>query len=167
LVNPGRSVDKEAFEVHGIGDDELADKPGFGSIADQVLIALSGSVPVAYNAEFDREFLFAELRRANKSIGHLPPAARKAVEWIDPLVWARELHRIEKSKALGDVCARLGIDLGQAHRAIHDAEATLQVFSAFLTDTRVPKTYAALIQEQRRLARQFDEEKVRWRARPG
>jgi hypothetical protein len=37
----------------------------------------------------------------------------------------------------------------------------------FLALTRVPKTYAAFVQEQRRLARQFEEERARWRSRQG
>jgi DNA polymerase-3 subunit epsilon len=61
------------------------------------------------------------------------------------------------------VAQRLGIPLEHAHRATDDAEATLHVFSAFRRDPRVPKTYGALVQEQRRLARLFDEERKVWR----
>jgi DNA polymerase-3 subunit epsilon len=93
-----------------------------------------------------------------------PPALQKNAEWIDPLVWARELHKLEKSRALAEVAARLGIELTQAHRATHDAEAALHVFIKFQEDTRLPKTYGAFLQEQRRLARAFEQERVRWRA---
>ena len=127
---------------------------------------LSRAVPVAYNAEFDRDFLLAELARAGGSPQPLPPAARKGIEWIDPLVWARELQHDERSKSLGEVCERLGVPLEQAHRAVHDAEAALEVFRRFRTDTRVPATYAALIQEQRRLARIHEDERQRWRTKP-
>ena len=95
----------------------------------------------------------------------MPAAARKGIEWIDPLVWARELHRDEKSRSLGEVCERLGIQIEKAHRAVHDAEAALHVFWRFFEDTRVPKTYAGFVQEQRRLARLFDDERLRWRMR--
>ena len=167
LVNPGRPIPKEAFDIHGISDDDVRDKPEFAAIVDELLDALAGTVPLAYNAEFDRNFLVAELQRSGPARSDMPPAFRKGVEWIDPLVWARELQRYEKSKALGEVCARLGIEIAQAHRATDDAEAALAVLSAFSTDTRVPKTYGAFIQEQRRLARQFEEERARWRNRSG
>lgn len=167
LVNPGRPIPKEAFDVHGISDDDVQDKPEFAGIVDELLDALAGTVPLAYNAEFDRNFIVAELQRSGHSRSEMPPACRKGVEWVDPLVWARELQKYEKSKALGAVCARLGIEIAQAHRATDDAEAALAVLSAFSTDTRVPNTYGAFIQEQRRLGRQFAEERARWRSRSG
>jgi DNA polymerase-3 subunit epsilon len=165
LVNPGRPIPQEASDVHGIQDEQVRDKPPFSNIVGELFAVLRRGVPVAYNAEFDKQFLLAELARVDGARDGLPPAARKGIEWVDPLVWARELHRDEKSKALGDVCERLGIQLTQAHRAEHDAEAALHVFAAFCADPRVPKSYAGLIQEQRRLARLFDEERVRWRNR--
>jgi DNA polymerase-3 subunit epsilon len=163
LVDPCRPIPQEAFEVHGIGDGDVQGKPRFAEIAADVLAALHGSVPVAYNAEFDRAFLMAEMVRAEALAGSAPPACRKGIEWIDPLVWARELHKLEKSKSLSEVCARLGIEIAKAHRAADDAEAALRVLSSFCSDVRVPKTYAAFVQEQRRLARLFDDERRMWR----
>jgi DNA polymerase III subunit epsilon len=166
LVNPGCAIPQEAFEVHGIGDDDVRDKPSFADIAGEFVGALRGAVPVAYNAEFDRAFILAELQRAPSLDTPPPPAVRKGVEWIDPLVWVRELQKLEKSKALRDVCTRLGISMERAHRAADDAEAVLRVLSTFSTDVRVPRTYAAFIQEQRRLARLHDDDRKIWKNRP-
>lgn len=164
LVNPGLPIPKEAFDVHGIGDDQVRDKPPFSAVASEVLRALEGAVPVAYNAEFDRAFLLAELGRSAALDGKpLPPACRGGIDWIDPLIWARELHKLEKGKSLREVAARLGVELVNAHRATDDAEAALSVLRAFATDPRVPRTYAAMVQEQRRLSRQQEEERARWR----
>jgi DNA polymerase-3 subunit epsilon len=163
LINPGCSIPKEAFDVHGIGDDEVKDAPAFSSIVAELYACLEGHVPMAYNAEYDRKILMAELARVASVPAVAPPAFRKGVEWLDPLVWARELQKLEKSRALGDVVKRLGIELENAHRAAADAEATLRVFAAFLSDARVPKAYGALIQEQRRLARAFEDERGYWK----
>lgn len=163
LVNPGRPIPKEAFDVHGIGDDDVCDKPSFAEIAEEVAQALEGRLPVAYNAEFDKEFLAVEFARLAAPPARAAPAVRRQVEWVDPLVWARELQHEEKSRALAEVCARLGIELVQAHRAAGDAEAALRVLFAFAADVRVPRTYAAFVQEQKRLARDMDEERQRWR----
>jgi DNA polymerase-3 subunit epsilon len=73
------------------------------------------------------------------------------------------MHREEKSRALGDVCQRLGIALDNAHRATDDAEAALKVMMAFLPDARIPRMYGGFLQEQRRLARQQSDERARWR----
>ena len=67
------------------------------------------------------------------------PAFRRNVEWVDPLVWARELQQGERSRALGEVAARLGIALENAHRASDDAEAALRVLLALGRDVRVPR----------------------------
>lgn len=164
LVNPGCPIPKEAFDVHGISDDDVKDKPPFEDIAADVLAALVGKVPVAYNAAFDRDFLRSALTRAGAMPEKAPPAARRGVEWIDPLEWARELYRDEKGgRSLSEVCARLGIDIGQAHRATDDAEAALRVHVAFTKDSRVPETYAAFVQEQHRISRENAIDRARWR----
>jgi len=163
IVNPGRPIPKEASDIHGIDDAAVKDAPPFSAIAAELITTLAGAVPVAYNADYDRKVLTAELSRAGISPEALPPALRRNVEWIDPLIWAREIQRAEKSRALSEVAQRLGIPLENAHRATDDAEATLHVFAAFQRDPRVPKTYGALIQEQRRVQRLFDEEHKMWR----
>jgi len=166
LVNPGCTISQEAIDVHGITDDEVRDKPSFGEIAHEVLEALAGAVPAAYNADFDRDFLNTELSRVEPSVELLPPAARRSVQWIDPLIWARELYKDEKGRSLGEVCARLGIEIQRAHRATDDAEAAVRALALFFQDVRVPRTYAAFMQEQRRLGRLFAEERGLWRSRP-
>jgi DNA polymerase-3 subunit epsilon len=164
LVNPGRPIPEEAAAVHKITDADVRDCPPFADIAREVVGVLAGTVPAAYNAVFDRAFLANEMARAGIS-GDLPPCLRREVEWIDPLVWARELQPEERSRALGEVAARLGISLQNAHRASDDAEAALRVLLALGRDVRLPRTYAALIQEQRRHAlEQADERRLKWRA---
>ena len=164
LVNPGRLIPKEATDVHKITDDLVKDAPAFAGVAREIVAMLVGCVPAAYNAAFDQAFLRSEIARAGLAEEELPPALRKNVEWIDPLVWARELQQGERSRALGEVASRLGIAHDNAHRASDDAEAALRVMLALGRDVRVPQTYAALVQEQRRLAMaQSDERRLKWR----
>src|SRR5688572_166530 len=54
LINRGCPIPKGAFEVHGIGDEQVRDAPPFEQIVPELLETLRGCVPVAYNAEFDR-----------------------------------------------------------------------------------------------------------------
>jgi DNA polymerase-3 subunit epsilon len=165
LVNPGRPIPKEASDVHKISDDVVKDAPRFEEVAREVVAMLVGCVPAAYNAAFDRAFLRNEIARAGLVEDEIPPALRKSIEWLDPLVWARELQQGEKSRALGEVATRLGIGLDNAHRASDDAEAALKVMLILGRDVRVPRTYAGLVQEQRRLAMaQADERRLKWRA---
>jgi DNA polymerase-3 subunit epsilon len=163
LMNPGCPIPKESFDVHGIDDEAVKDAPPFATVAAEILTVLEGKIPLAYNADFDRAFLVEELGRAGVARAAMPPAARRGIEWLDPLVWARELHQEEKSRALTDVAGRLGIPLEKAHSAVHDAEAAAHVHSAFCGDVRVPKLYGAFVQEQRRLARLHAEDRQYWR----
>jgi DNA polymerase III subunit epsilon len=167
LIHPGIQIPDEARAVHGISDADVASSPRFEAIAHEVAAAFEGCIPAAYNAAFDRAFLANELARASFRVreGERPaPALRKDVEWIDPLVWAREIQREERSKALGEVAARLGVALDNAHRASDDAEAALRVLYMLGRDSRVPRTYASFVQEQRRLSQVHEGERRRWRS---
>ncbi len=163
LINPGRPIPAETTAVHGITDADVAGKPSFAEVAGEILEFLKGSIPGAYNATFDRNFIMAELDRAGIRPESPPPAMRREVDWIDPLVFARELYKNEDSRALGDMATRLGIQLERAHRATDDAEAALHILYAFAKDPRVPKAYGGLIQEQRRLHRIQEEARRMWK----
>ena len=163
LIDPGCPIPAEASAIHKISDADVAGKPSFAEVADEVLAALASAIPAAYNAAFDRGFLLAELDRAGKRPTDPPPAVRREVDWIDPLTFARELYKDEQSRTLGDMAQRLGIALERAHRATDDAEAALLVLYAMAKDPRVPRAYGGLIQEQRRLARLQEEARRVWR----
>ncbi len=163
LVNPAMPIPEESRAVHGITDEMVQNQPIFADVAAEIAAALRGVIPAAYNASFDKSFLLAELERAGFGRDQMPASLAPNVEWIDPLVWARELSELDKGKSLGEVCERLGIALETAHRATDDAEAALRVLYTFSKDVRVPKSYAGLAQEQRRLLRLQDEERMRWK----
>ncbi len=165
LVNPGVSIPAESTAIHGIKDEDVKDERSIEEIFPELILELQGAIPAAYNAEFDRAFFRSELTRfaAGRPIDKLPPALRKEVEWLDPLVFAREIYKEEQSRALSEMAERLGISLEQAHRATHDAEAALRVLYALAKDPRLPRGYAALLQEQRRLGRAFEETRRFWR----
>jgi DNA polymerase-3 subunit epsilon len=169
LVNPGVPIPDEARAVHHISDEDVKDSPRFAAIAHEIAAALHGCVPAAYNAAFDRAFLANEFGRAGSretapEPSTNPPALRKDVDWMDPLVWAREIQRDEKSKALGEVASRLGVKLENAHRASDDAEAALLVMYGLASDPRIPDAYGAVVQEQRRLALAQADERRFWKS---
>jgi DNA polymerase-3 subunit epsilon len=171
LLNPGIPIPAEVSAVHGIKDEHVKDSPRFEAVAHEVAAALMGCVPAAYNAAFDRAFLASEFGRvvspppveAAAAPQATAPALRKDVEWIDPLVWAREIQQGEKSRALGEVAARLGVKLENAHRASDDAEAAVLVLYSLAKTGKIPTAYGALVQEQRRLALMHADERRRWK----
>lgn len=164
LINPGRPIPAEAQAVHSISDEDVRDCPPFSAVADAIERAMSQGIPLAYNAEFDRAFLAAEFARARPEGERVPPALRPGVDWLDPLMWARHIDREEKSRALTAVAERLGIEIGQAHRAADDAEAAGRVMLAWMGRSDVPRPYGAFVQEQRRLGRLQAQQRARWRS---
>ncbi|MBN4059168.1 3'-5' exonuclease [Endomicrobium sp. AH-315-J14] len=163
LINPGIPIPEDSTAIHGIKDADVADKPPFADVANEIVERLSGCLTAAYNASFDRGFVLAELSRANVEFEDPPPGIRRGVDWVDPLVFAFEFYQRKEGRSLGAVCERLGISLENAHRATDDAEAALKVLYAFAKDPRVPQGYATLIQEQRRLGRAQEEARRFWR----
>jgi len=162
LIHPGMPIPPEVIAIHGITDEMVKDKPRFEEVATEIGNALRGCVPAAYNALFDRAFMQGEFARAKAATSGIPAMARD-VEWLDPLVWARDIQSDEKSRALGDVAARLGVKLESAHRASDDAEAALRVLFALGKDPRMPRAYGALVQEQRRLSQAQADQRRMWR----
>ena len=61
-LNPEREMPEEAFRVHGLGDDFLAQQPRFAEKVEDFLAFIGEAPLVIHNAEFDLRFLNAELR---------------------------------------------------------------------------------------------------------
>ncbi|SES98052.1 DNA polymerase III subunit epsilon [Paracoccus homiensis] len=122
-INPERSMPNEAFEVHGLGDDFLRDKPKFAEIAQDFLDFVADDAKlVIHNAAFDMKFLNAELRRA----GHPTLPWTRA---LDTLAIARE--RFPGSPAsLDALCRRFGVDNSnrELHGALLDSEILAEVY---------------------------------------
>lgn len=122
-VNPERDMPKEAFDVHGLSSDFLADKPLFAEIADELFSFLDGARLVAHNASFDMGFINAEFARVGR-----PPFGSDVV--VDTVQLAR--RKFPGSKvSLDALMDRFGIDRSRRtrHGALLDAEYLAEVYS--------------------------------------
>ncbi len=166
LIDPTIPVPEESRAIHGITDEELEGAPTFIEALPQILKLLEGHLPVAYNADFDRDFLLAEFARSEGKVrleGGLPPAVRQDVSWVDPLVWSREILKERRKHRLVDITAHFEIPLEQAHRAAGDAEATGHVLMALAPN--MPSVYGELIRLQGRYAAFQEAARPRFRRR--
>lgn len=122
-INPRRAMPKEAFEVHGLGDDFLRDKPEFASVAAAFLEFIGpDSRLVIHNASFDMKFLNAELGASGFP---LIPNERA----LDTVAMAR--RRFPGSPAsLDALCRRFGVDNSarEKHGALLDSEILAEVY---------------------------------------
>ena len=87
-LNPQRSIDEKAYEVHGISLESLEDKPLFEEIAEDFIQFVEGSTLVIHNAPFDLGFLNNELKLASSKY----PKLEEICEVEDSLEIAREKH---------------------------------------------------------------------------
>lgn len=112
-INPDREVEAEAFAVHGISDEFLADKPRFHEIAPAFLEFIRGAELVIHNAPFDVGFIDHEFGL----LGNMPKVA-DICSVFDTLAFARKKHPGQKNN-LDALCKRYGID--NSHRELHGA----------------------------------------------
>lgn len=121
-INPERAMPQEAFEVHGLGDDFLRDKPIFREVAQDFIDFVGEAKLVIHNASFDMKFLNAEL-------GWLGMPLLPNDRAVDTLMIAR--RRFPGSPAsLDALCRRFGVDNSarEKHGALLDSEILAEVY---------------------------------------
>ncbi|MBT3427776.1 MAG: DNA polymerase III subunit epsilon [Gammaproteobacteria bacterium] len=124
-INPQRSIDEGAQQVHGISAEFLADKPVFGDLEDAFLEFVKGAELVIHNAAFDLAFLNKEL-----SLGSADPVTMEEICGVlDTLSMARSKYPGQRN-SLDALCNRLGVDNSnrEQHGALLDAELLAEVY---------------------------------------
>ncbi len=131
LVRPERSIKYFASRIHGISNDDVADRPPFAAIADEVRAALAVPALVAHNAHVDTAVLQREL------------GDWSCPEVFDTLKLARWLLPKQDSYQLGVLVKAFKLAEGlpdglTPHRATYDALVTARLFVrlAAATDRR-------------------------------
>ncbi|CUX95825.1 DNA polymerase III subunit epsilon [Candidatus Gullanella endobia] len=124
-LKPNRQIDLEAFNVHGIKDDFLTDKPTFSEIADEFLHFICGGELIIHNAPFDIGFIDYEFSMLNRNIEKINTFCKVT----DSLLLARKIFP-GKRNSLDALCDRYLIDNSKRnhHGALLDAEILADVF---------------------------------------
>jgi DNA polymerase-3 subunit epsilon len=126
-VKPDRLVDPEAYGVHGISDEFLADKPTFADVADEFLDFIRGGELVIHNASFDIGFMDYEFGMLKRGI----PKTDTFCTITDSLLMARKLFPGKRNN-LDALCDRYQIDNTKRtlHGALLDSEILAEVYLA-------------------------------------
>lgn len=126
-INPDREIDDGAYEVHGISNDFLQDKPRFQEIAQEFVTYIDGAELVIHNARFDVGFLDYELGQLEGESTTIEQHCRI----LDTLVMARQKHPGQKN-SLDALCRRYEIDNSRRslHGALLDARILSEVYLA-------------------------------------
>jgi DNA polymerase-3 subunit epsilon len=121
-LHPERDMPEEAFRIHGLSADFLADFPVFPEVAEAFLEFVGDSRLVIHNAGFDLKFLNSELERAG-----LAPLSMERV--TDTVALAR--RRFPGAQvSLDALCRRFEIDNSARtlHGALLDCELLAEVY---------------------------------------
>ncbi len=151
-LNPNRESSPEAFKVHGLSNQFLADYPSFSAIASEFLKFVSGAELIIHNAPFDVGFINNELIAIGKK-----PLTYYCPSIIDTRVLAASrLSRtlvmeklIEKGyqeivsslkfwpNSLDNLCLYYGVSLetrAQHHGGLIDCELLVQVYHCLMQE---------------------------------
>jgi DNA polymerase-3 subunit epsilon len=118
-INPERDMPDEAFNVHGLSEEFLSDKPLFSDVIDGFLEFIEDSTLIIHNAEFDIGFLNAELCNIGKPTIPMERA-------IDTVKIARQKFPGSRVN-LDALCSKFQID--NTNRTLHGALLDAQLLS--------------------------------------
>lgn len=130
LVNPGIPIPRKATEITGIRDSDVANKPPFSDIAQELHGLLGQGIAVAHNFPFDLAFLDQEFRKAGMNW----PEPTAEVDTVDLSI---KLFPDANGHKLGDLAQRCNVLLENAHRATDDAAACGLAFAHLLRRAEV------------------------------
>tara|TARA_A100001388_G_C28595660_1_gene415633 strand:- start:54 stop:722 length:669 start_codon:yes stop_codon:yes gene_type:complete len=121
-VNPQRPMPDEAFRVHGLSDEFLADQPAMSDVMADFIEFIGDAPLIIHNADFDMRFINAELNL----LGETPLQTARAV---DTVRLAREKFPGAPA-SLDALCKRFGIDNSSRtlHGALLDAQLLAEVY---------------------------------------
>lgn len=126
-IDPEREIDDAAYDVHGLDQAFLADKPKFREVARDFLDFVSEAEVIMHNAPFDVSFINYELSLLEASTG----ALAEVCTVTDSLALARRKHPGQKN-SLDALCRRYRVDNSkrELHGALLDAEILADVYLA-------------------------------------
>ncbi len=126
-INPQRSIEEEAIDVHGITNEFLRDKPLYHQIAQEFFDYIKGAELVIHNAPFDVGHMDNEFALLNQGY----PNTHDYCQVLDTLKMARDLHPGQKNN-LDALCRRYDVDNTKRtlHGALLDSEILADVYLA-------------------------------------
>jgi len=124
LINPEMPIPPAAAAVHGITDADVRDAPVLSAVAREVVALFEGADLAGFNSvNFDAPLLENELRRVGVEFSL---AGRRHLDAM------RLFHRMEPRTLTAAYAKYCGKDLSEAHAALADVEATLEVLDAMV-----------------------------------
>ncbi|GAA2977537.1 exonuclease domain-containing protein [Actinokineospora diospyrosa] len=138
LVNPRR--DLGPGHIHGIRAADARLAPLFDDIAGTLADLLAGRVLVGHNVSFDARFLQAEYTRLGVDPGFPTMPTLCTMRLADQFLTTT-------ARTLSACCTAAGVEMSQAHSALHDARATAALLASYLTHAGTPAPWSDALRE--------------------
>jgi len=124
LINPGIPISLEAMQVHGIQPKDVANKPTFQQVAQQIFDFIGKADLAGYNSNrFDIPLLMEEFSRVGMELNM---EGRRTID-VQRIFYKMEPRTLKA--ALAFYCDQEMVD---AHDALADVKATVEVFKGQL-----------------------------------
>lgn len=120
LINPAEPIPPSITRLTGIRPSDVADKPRFEEVAQEIHDFMNGAVFAAHVVQFDLGFMLAEF---NKAGIHYRPLKFCTVRL------SRILYAHEPKHSVDAIMQRLNLKPRTKHRALDDAEVLLKFYS--------------------------------------
>ena len=128
LINPQKKLSTECTQINNITNEMLVNAPLAEEAISNFVKFINDGILIAHNANFDINFINAELNRLN-----LKPLKNKAIDTLNFCRWAYPLLGKYNLQLLAKL---MDIEVNQAHRAFDDARVCKEVFLRTLSDTK-------------------------------
>ena len=138
LINPGRPIPEFIQQLTGIRNEMVADAPTFAEVAEELAERLQGRLFIAHNARFDYGFVKNEYQRLGQ---------RFRSDVLCTVRLSRKLFPEYPRHNLDSLIARHGLQTGDRHRALADADLIWQ-FWRLLQRDRGEDALAEAVQQQ-------------------
>lgn len=132
LINPDCHIGSFYTNLSGITNEMVKDAPRFHEVAKEILNYTEGKIFVAHNSAFDYNFIKDEFA----SLGF-----RFKRDTLCTVRLSRKLLPGKASYSLGNLCASIGIEIKNRHRAEGDAVATAELLNLLLQLKTQSKEY--------------------------
>lgn len=123
LINPERSIPYSITRLTGINNEMVTEAPKFYEVAKKIIELTEGRTFVAHNVFFDYQFL----KREFSELGYHFNRPK-----LCTVRMGRKYLPGHSSYSLGKICKDLNIEIENRHRALGDAEATVELFKMIL-----------------------------------
>lgn len=123
LINPELPIPFIITRLTGITDAMVADAPRFYEVARKIVEITENAIFVGHNVSFDYNFI----RHEFKSLGY-----NFKRQTLCTVKMSRKIIPGHVSYSLGNICASIGIEINNRHRAAGDALATTYLLKKLL-----------------------------------